>query len=346
MGTVLTDLCGATPDRPDIRNVPGPGDLVNFAPGFGPRFLVTVDTEEEFDWAKPFERFGHGLSHVPGLARFQALCENVGVAPIYLVDYPVACDPRLNGVLGQAIMHGRAEIGIQLHPWVNPPHEEEVNQHNSFAGNLPYELERAKFMELHDTIERNFGVKPLIYRAGRYGTGPNTAAILKEAGIAIDTSVRSRFDYSGWGGPDYSHLGLRPWWVDEERTLMELPLTSVFAGGLRNWGQKLFPAVSRMGRMQGLMARLRLLDRIPLTPEGVTIAEALRAVDLAVAAQLPVVVLSFHSPSLSPGYTPYVRTPQDLDRMYDWWRAVFSRLIAARVKPTSVKEIMASVVLA
>jgi hypothetical protein len=201
-------------------------------------------------------------------------------------------------------------------------------------------------MELHDTIERNFGVKPLIYRAGRYGTGPNTAAILKEAGIAIDTSVRSRFDYSGWGGPDYSHLGLRPWWVDEARTLMELPLTSVFAGGMRQWGQKLFPKMSRMGRMQGLMARLRLLDRIPLTPEGVTIAEALRAVDLAVAAQLPVVVLSFHSPSLSPGYTPYVRTPQDLDRMYDWWRAVFSRLIAARVKPTSVKEIMASVVLA
>ncbi len=329
-----------------LSDAPGENALVRFKDGMGQRFLLTVDTEEEFDWTKPLRASGHTVDTVGWITKFQEFCGGFGVVPVYLIDYPIATSPLAAEVLREPLAQGKAEIGVQLHPWVNPPHEEEVNQHNSFAGNLPYELERAKFMELHDTIERNFGVKPLIYRAGRYGTGPNTAAILKEAGIAIDTSVRSRFDYSGWGGPDYSHLGLRPWWVDEARTLMELPLTSVFAGGMRQWGQKLFPKMSRMGRMQGLMARLRLLDRIPLTPEGVTIAEALRAVDLAVAAQLPVVVLSFHSPSLSPGYTPYVRTPQDLDRMYDWWRAVFSRLIAARVKPTSVKEIMASVVLA
>nr|WP_245653755.1 polysaccharide deacetylase family protein [Novosphingobium rosa] len=312
----------------------------------GQRFLLTVDTEEEFDWTQPLRASGHTVDTVGWITKFQEFCGGFGVVPVYLIDYPIATSPLAAEVLREPLAQGKAEVGVQLHPWVNPPHEEEVNQHNSFAGNLPYELERAKFMHLHETIQRNFGVKPLIYRAGRYGTGPNTAAILQEAGIAIDTSVRSRFDYSPGGGPDYSHLGLRPWWVDEARTLMELPLTSVFAGGMRRWGQSLFPAVSRMGRMQGLMARLRLLDRIPLTPEGVTIAEALRAVDLAVAAKLPVVVLSFHSPSLSPGYTPYVRTAGDLDRMYDWWRAVFTRLIAARVKPTSVKEIMESVVLA
>jgi hypothetical protein len=93
----------------------------------------------------------------------------------------------------------------------------------------------------------------------------------------------------------------------------------------------------------GVMARLRLLDRIPLTPEGVTIAEALRAIDIAMAEQLPVLVLSFHSPSLYPGHTPYVRTPADLDRMYDWWRAVFGKLIARGVRPTSVRDIMGSV---
>ena len=326
-----------------LTDPPPPEALVRFKPEAGQRFLLTVDTEEEFDWSQPLRANGHTVDTVARLRKFQQFCEGFGVVPVYLVDYPIATAPLAAEVLKEPLARGTAEIGVQLHPWVNPPHDEDVNQFNSFAGNLPYELERAKFLKLHETIIRNFGAVPLIYRAGRYGLGPNTAAILREAGIAIDTSIRSRFDYSGWGGPDYRDLGLHPWWVDRERSLMELPLTSVFAGALRPWGQKLFPALNRVPRMQGVMARLRLLDRIPLTPEGVTIAEALHAIDIALAEQLPVLVLSFHSPSLYPGHTPYVRTPADLDRMYDWWRAVFGKLIARGVKPTSVRDIMGSV---
>jgi len=105
-----------------IAQAPNAQARVRFAPGFGQRFVVTVDTEEEFDWAKPFERTGHGLSHVPRLAKFQQFCEGFGVAPIYLMDYPVASDPAVADALGQAVRQGRAEIGVQLHPWVNPPH--------------------------------------------------------------------------------------------------------------------------------------------------------------------------------------------------------------------------------
>ena len=82
-----------------------------FTPGFGQRFLVTIDAEEEFDWAKPFERTGHGLAHVPRLAKFQQFCEGFGVAPLWLVDHPVACDPRAVETLGEAVREGRAEVG-------------------------------------------------------------------------------------------------------------------------------------------------------------------------------------------------------------------------------------------
>jgi hypothetical protein len=326
-----------------LTDPPSPDALVRFRPGVGQRFLLTVDTEEEFDWGQPLRASGHTVDTVTRLRKFQQFCEGFGVVPVYLVDYPIATAPLAAEVLKEPLARGTAEIGVQLHPWVNPPHEEEVNQFNSFAGNLPYELERAKFLKLHETIIQNFDAVPLIYRAGRYGIGPNTAQILREAGIAIDTSIRSRFDYSGWGGPNYRDLQLLPWWVDGERTLMELPLTSVFAGALGRWGQRLFPMLKAVPRMEGVMSRLRLLDRIPLTPEGVTITEALRAVDIAIAQKLPVLVLSFHSPSLHPGHTPYVRTAQDLDQMYDWWRAVFTKLIARGVAPTSVREIMTSV---
>lgn len=321
---------------------PEPADFVRFAPGFGQRFILTVDTEEEFDWTKPFERTGYGLDHIPRLAKFQQFCEGLGIVPTYLVDYPVATSPMAAEILGPALQAGRAEVGIQLHPWVNPPHEEEVNVHNSFAGNLPPELEKAKFLRLRDAIERHLGAVPQIYRAGRYGLGPATAQILSDAAIAIDTSIRSRFDYSSNGGPNYRDHPVRPWWIDRANGLMELPLTTVFWGPLRQQGPWLYPLLWRVPRLRGALARLGLLERIPLTPEGVSADEALKGIDIAIDDGLPVLVFSFHSPSLRPGHTPYVRDEDDLDRLYDWWRTVAECLARRGVKPTSVREIMAA----
>jgi len=322
--------------------MPREADFVRFDPSFGTRFVLTIDTEEEFDWSKPLDRTSHGLDHVPRLAKFQQFCEGLGIVPIYLIDYPVASDPRAAEVLGEAVKAGRAEVGVQLHPWVSPPHDEVVNVHNSFSGNLPVELERAKFRKLRDTIEDAFGVPPQIYRAGRYGVGPATASILSECGIAIDTSVRSRFDYSATGGPNFRDLPLRPWWIDKRNGLMEMPLTTVFWGILRQYGKAIYPALWRVPRLRGALARLGMLERIPLTPEGVTLDEAIKGIDMALDDGLPILVFSFHSPSLSPGLTPYVRDEAELDAFYDWWRGAFEYLAKRGVKPACVREIMAA----
>ena len=329
-----------TGNRPSILRMPAQEDFVRFKPGFGTRFLLTVDTEEEFDWSKPLDRTSHGLHHVPRLAKFQQFCEGVGVVPVYLVDFPVASDPRAADILRDAVHAGKAEIGVQLHPWVSPPHDEDVNVHNSFAGNLAPELERAKFRKLRDTIEQAFGVGPLIYRAGRYGVGPATASILSDCAIAIDTSVRSRFDYSSAGGPNFREYPLRPWWIDKRNGLMEMPLTTVFSGLLRQQGQMIYPALWRVPRLRGALARIGMLERIPLTPEGVTLGEAIKGIDMALDDGLEMLVFSFHSPSLCPGHTHYVREESDLDLFYAWWRGVLTYMQQRNVKPTCVREIM------
>lgn len=326
-----------------ISQPPPKGRKARFAADFGCRFLVTVDTEEEFDWTKPLVREGYGLEHLPRLAKFQEFCEGLGVVPVYLVDWPVATSSLAADILKPAIAAGRAEIGVQLHPWVNPPFDEEVTQHNSFAGNLPAELEAAKFRNLRAMIEGQFGAVPLIYRAGRYGAGANTGRMLTDGGIAIDTSVRANFDYSADDGPDYRHHPLEPYWLDDSRSLLELPLTTVFWGMLRRQGASIYPALTRAPRLHALLAYLGLLERIPLTPEGVTVEEAIRGIDIAVDDGLPVLVFSFHSPSLRPGNTPYVRDEQDLDALYDWWRRMVGYCEMRGIKPTSVAEIMASI---
>jgi hypothetical protein len=311
-----------------------------FAPSFGQRFLITVDTEEEFDWTQPLTRDQHGVDHVTGLRKFQQFCEAEAVVPVYLVDWPIAQSAEAAEILRGPLAAGKAEIGVQLHPWVNPPFEEDVTQYNSYAGNLPPELEAAKFNRLRDAIEGNFGTAPLVYRAGRYGVGPHTASMLAQAGIAVDTSVRPNFDYGASGGPDFRRHPLAPYWLDLERSLLELPLTTVFWGMLRKQGDWIYPALWRAPRLRGPLARLGLLERVPLTPEGIGVDEAIRGIDIALDDHLPVLVFSFHSPSLQPGHTPYVRTEQDLDALYDWWRRIFAYLELRQVKPTSIRQIM------
>ncbi|MCP5397329.1 MAG: polysaccharide deacetylase family protein [Sphingomonadaceae bacterium] len=321
-------------------DLPASGSRATFADGFGQRALLTVDTEEEFDWNGPFRSSGHGLDHVARLRKFQQFCEGIDVSPVYLIDWPVATSPLAIEIIGDAVDRGTAEVGIQLHPWVNPPYDEEVNSFNSFAGNLPRDLERAKFLRLRDEIEKNFKIAPKIYRAGRYGLGPNTAALLKEAGVPIDSSVRAKFDYSSHHGPDFRHHPLEPYWVDAENSLLELPLTTVFWGMLRKQGDFLFPMLKRLPAALGLLTRLAMLERISLTPEGVTASEALRAVDIALDDGLPLLILSFHSPSLVPGNTPYVHSEGELDLLYDWWRQIYAYLGQRSVRPTTVKEIL------
>lgn len=323
-----------------INEVPVAPEFVRFRSGFGQRFLLTVDAEEEFDWRAPLDRHQHRIDAVPALRKFQQFCEGIGVCPVYLVDYPIATSQGAIEALKQPIEAGRAEVGVQLHPWVNPPHDEEVNTFNSYAGNLPADLERAKFIQLRDAIERNFGTAPRIYRAGRYGAGANTAQILSEGGITIDTSVRSGFDYSVDGGPNYRDHPLQPYWIDREAGLLELPLTTVYWGPLRRLGPWIYPRMWRVPQLRGALAHARMLDRIPLTPEGVSVKEAIRAIDVASDMELPILVLSFHSPSLMVGNTPYVRNHDDLDAFYDWWRAIFAHLTLRNIAPTSIGEIM------
>jgi hypothetical protein len=320
---------------------PEPVRFVAFQDFRTPRFIITVDTEEEFDWSAPFSRDRHGTTHVAAIGRFQALCDDHGVRPAYLVDHPIAADDAAVALLGGFADEQRADIGVQLHPWVNPPFEEQPSIANSYACNLPPQLERAKLTALHALISDRFGCRPEIYRAGRYGAGANSRRILADLGMSIDSSVRSLFDYSGQGGPNYAECPLQPYWIEDGR-LIELPLTTVFSGILRARGKRLFSRAFEAVTSRGLLARTGMLERIALTPEGIPVDKALRAIDIAIEQQVPILNFSFHSPSLAIGHTPYVRSEADLDAFYDWWKKVFAHLEKHNVKPTDVMEIKAA----
>jgi len=317
-----------------------PDRHVQWPEKFGRRFLISVDTEEEFDWSAPFQRSGHTTVSVPMLQKFQEFVEKYQVKPAYFVDYSIISDDAAVAFLKAVADRNSAEIGVHLHPWVNPPFEEEVNVHNSFAGNLPKDLEEKKLLALRDAIRDKIGVTPTIYRAGRYGIGPHSTELLRKHGFAMDSSIRSRFDYSGEGGPDFLEVGSQPFWWDQDERLLEVPLTTVYSGLLRKQASLVAGLMNQFPLVNALFSRSKMLERIPLTPEGISARETKEAIDVALDDDLQLLVFSFHSPSLSPGHTPYVRTDEDLDAFYDWWRDVLEHLETRNVKPISTGQLM------
>jgi hypothetical protein len=296
-----------------------PREPIVLAPGERPILHIVVDTEEEFDWEGDFDRKATSVEAMSTIQRAQEIFDEFDLCPTYVVDFPVASQAAGYTPVKEIVDRGRAEIGAHLHPWVSPPFEEEVCAHNSYAGNLPPGLESAKLEMLVEQITTAFGRRPAVYKAGRYGVGPNTPGLLEKLGFEVDLSFCPGFDFTRDGGPDYSTVTSDPYWFGQRRRLLGLPTTGAFVGSLRRWGRWLHPWTVRAEigwvRLPGIISRLGLLDRLLLSPEGFDLAEMRKLTRHLLRQGIRVITLSFHSPSLKPGCTPYVRSELDLQSL-------------------------------
>lgn len=308
---------------------------------FGTRFTVFVDTEEEFDWTQPLRRENRATEAMRALPEVHALFAAHGVPATYMVDHPIVTCPMSVEILRELLNDGRSAIGTQLHPWVNPPFDEMVVPRNSFVGNLPRELEAAKLAVLTGAIASAFGRRPVMFRAGRYGIGPNSLSLLAAEGYRVDTSMRSGYDYSAEGGPDFTAIGNHAFWTGESG-LAEFPLTTIYTGAVRSGGAALYGALGHVPRGRGVAARLRLLSRVALTPEEMPIELALEAIRIAAGEGERMLLFSYHSPSAAPGYTPYVRDAAELRAFHGWWEAAFGLLAQLGIAPASHDQILAA----
>ena len=287
-----------------------------------PVLITTIDAEEDFDWTRPFCRASTTVKSIRSQHKAHRIMERYGVIPVYMVDYPVASQNDGRAPLRELLRSGLCEIGAQLHSWVTPPFVENVSSHNSYSGNLPAALEFAKIQSLTNELEAAFGTRPRIFRAGRYGVGPNTGSILSNFGYEADSSVVPYWNFKSEGGPDFRKFTGNPYWLDQDRSILELPVSASIVGraaGLPHWiSARVFGRPSARIGLPSVMARLDLLERIKLTPEGITILEAKRLVRHMSTMGHRVFVLTYHSPSLEPGNTPYVRTTEDLVKFLAW----------------------------
>lgn len=321
-------------------------ELIHIDSESRPVLVTVIHTEEEFDWSKLYDRNATGVAHMRHIDRAQSVFDAFGIVPNYVVDYPIATQAEAYEPLKNYADAGRAIIGAHLHPWVSPPFDEELNSRNSYPGNLPRELELEKLRVLTDRITDAFGAPPLTYLAGRYGFGPNTGEILESLGYEVDISAAASIDYSADGGPDYSGYTSDPYWFGQGRRLLGLPGSGGYVGRLRAGGTPLYRRLTRpwlrKARISGAVARLRLLERIRLSPEDYSEPEMRRLTHALMADGVRVFVFSFHSPSVMPGGTPYVRSDADLERFLEKCRRYFDfffrELNGTAMTPLGVKD--------
>lgn len=283
-----------------------------------PTLFVVVDTEAEFNWGQAFDRSHDKIEAMAEIERGQAIFDRYGLRPIYVVDYPVASKVAGFGPLRSILDRGGCEIGAHLHPWTNPPFEEAISVKNSFAGNLPHDLEDCKLSILLEEIQKNFHVTPRFFKAGRYGVGPNTMQIIADHGILVDFSVMPGRDLSPQGGPDFKNFSAIKYSLLSGR-LICMPMTRGPIGLLSSRFGRLSRYLSSRTlhsmRVPGALARLGLLETVTLTPEGVPSAKQIALIQTMIAQGQHCFVLHYHSPSLAAGFTPYAQTQEEAEEI-------------------------------
>jgi len=283
-----------------------------------PILTVVIDTEEEFDWSAPFNRQSRATENIKHQYLAQNIFKKYDIVPTYVIDYAVVENEQSVEILKDFADKGECVIGTHLHPWVSPPYDEDVNRVNSYAGNLPREQERDKLSHLTDEIEKKFGKRPVIYKAGRYGFGPNTASVLKELGYFIDTSLVADTSFTYDHGPDFRGLPTQPFLFDGEgQQMLEIPNSRGYDGFLARWGSSIYPLLAGQAGwrdlMAGVLSKTKMLERIPLTPEGIHAADHIRMVRKMASVGHNVFNYAYHSSSLMIGGSPYVKQQADLD---------------------------------
>jgi glycosyltransferase involved in cell wall biosynthesis len=287
-----------------------------------PMLLTVIDAEESFDWRSPCSPLMTDVTSMGAQHIAHRIFERHGVVPIYAVDYPVTAQDAGRRPLQELLESGSCEVGTQLHAWVTPPFLEDLTPINTYPGNLPLWLELEKIRNMTNSIQEAFCTTPRFYRAGRYGVGRRTGDIIKHLGYKVDASIMPRWNFGRSGGPDFSMISAIPFWADADRTLLEIPGSAALVGHLADapvWlTRSVFTGTVERTGLPAALARTNLLERIRLSPEGFSLAEAKRLVRHMLSHRHRVFLLSYHSPSLVPGNTPYVRTADDLKKFLEW----------------------------
>ena len=287
------------------------------------KLLITVDTEED-NWAS-WSATDNPVENIDRIIPLQELFNRYGAKPTYLISHPVASNPRSVEILKRILEEDKCEIGMHCHPWNTPPVKdaEEIDEQDTMLCNIPSDLVYDKLSNLDDTIYKNFGVKALTFRAGRWGFGPAVARALCRLGYRFDTSVTPYVNWEDYNGPDFSRFGPESFKFtaqgieqkSESGFLVEIPVTiGILHRSIHNlqiWIRTLRKTLARRVKFDGILKRLTFMNTVWLSPELTRLGDMIQLAKRLKENNASFLNLAFHSVSLQKGLSPFVKTKED-----------------------------------
>lgn len=271
-------------------------------------FVLSIDTEEEWDWSGPFPQKDFSVENVTNLPKFQNLCEDLGIKPTYFVDYAVADNDQAASILRTPHQANKCEIGAHLHPWCNPPYYGHVGEEESHVVNLPIEQVEQKLNLLVERLQQQFSQHPQSFRTGRWGIDSKVLKLLIKYNFSLDSSVYPFFQnefFSCQGAPQ------QPYWPSEnnplqedeqQQNIFELPVTAGFNHKNFAFCEKVYrmmehPLVN-WTRIIGAAWQSKLLRKSYLSPELYDVETMISLSKAALQNGTPVLHMFMHSSSL------------------------------------------------
>lgn len=284
-------------------------------------FLLSIDTEEEWDWEGPFPDKTISVRNAQEIPAFQAFLNTQGIKPSYFIDYAIAADPESQKSLQQVFRDNPdAEVCAHLHPWVNPPSVPVTTEAMSHIVNLPIQRVEEQLINLTELLTDVFGRRPTSFRSGRWGINGPILQCLSKHGYRVDSSIypyyetdhfSCRYNSAALYWPDYN-LPEKP---GPQRDILEIPVTAGF-------NRKNFALLSRLHyqlerppwsylRPIGILWQTNLLRKIYLSPELSTEKDLIALCQNMLSNGFRTIHMYLHSSSLLPGAGSYVDTPRD-----------------------------------
>jgi hypothetical protein len=305
-----------------------------------PFFIMTIDTEGDNFWAKPDAITTENAAYLP---RFQLLCEQYGVKPVYLTAYEMATCAAYCDFARDALRRHTAEVGMHLHAWNTPPAfplTDNDARSQPYLIEYPAEIIEQKVAYLTALLEDTFGVRMASHRAGRWSFNGAYARALVRHGYTVDCSVTPHVswatamgDPAQAGGTDYRPFPSEAYWLDladisrsGHSTLLEVPMTIVPNRPM---------LMTALGKRLGAGSVLaRVLHRvIPpvvwLRPNGRNLPWMLRLLRQAVQERRDYVQGMLHSSELMPGGSPTFPTKATIEKLYADLTVLFQEVSAS-----------------
>ena len=241
----------------------------------------------------------------------------------------------------------KCEIGAHLHPWTNPPFTFQLPNEKickPYIFEYPLEIQKEKLHYLKDAIQQNFSVIPYSYKAARWGINKAHIKLINDMGFKTDTSFCPGVNWKmsrGFGKPgtDYSTSPLIPFYFDNTSgsKFLEIPQTII---PLTLWqknsslanAQIKYPIVNKYIKFFNFkFAWFRPYPTIK-AQDLLSIASLINKNNISV------LQMSFHSSELMPNGSPYNKTLDSIERLYEKLTLVFSSLVNQNIQSLTINE--------